>query len=109
MASKHNEPQFEVLNGSVVQDSKTFTVSDDEEDEGFVAEQPEDGGCIRVALWRDPPSRGLSVGGRDLRMLLKHCREHKNTNSSGHQSHTSQRTLHLHIVIVRRKPHISIF
>lgn len=81
--SEHNEPQFEVLNVSVVL-RVIFTISDDEEDEGFVAEQPENGSCIGVALRRDLPSRGLSVAGRDLRTLLKHWQEHKtqNTNSS---------------------------
>lgn len=85
--SKHNKPQFEVLNGSVVL-RVIFTISDDEEDEGFVAEQPENGCCIGVALRRDLPSRGLSVGGRDLRTLLKHWHEHKiqNTISSNHQN-----------------------
>lgn len=85
--SKHNEPQFEVLNGSVVL-RVIFTISDDKEDEGFVAEQPENGSCIGVALRRDLPSRGLRVGGRDLRTLLKHWQEHKtqNTNSSNYQN-----------------------
>ena len=35
------------------------TIADDEEDEGFVAEQPEDGGSVGVLVWGDAPSRGL--------------------------------------------------
>lgn len=95
--SKHNEPQFEALNGSVVR-RVTFTISDDEEDEGFVAEQSEDGGCIRVALRRDLPSRGLSMGGRDLRTLLKHWQEHKNTNLSNHQNFSALIWVQFHCV-----------
>lgn len=52
--------------------AETFTVSDDEEDEGFVAEQSEDGGGVRVAFWRNLQSRCLGVCGGDLRTVLKH-------------------------------------
>lgn len=95
--SKHNEPQFVVLNDSVVR-RVTFTISDDEEDEGFVAEQPKDWGCIRVALRRDLPSRGLSEGGRDLWTLLKHWQKHKNTNLFNHQNSSALIWVQFHCV-----------
>ena len=48
------------------------TVADDEEDEGLVAEQPEDGGRVGVLVWGDAASRGLGLGRWKLRALLEH-------------------------------------
>lgn len=48
------------------------TIADHQEHEGLVAQQPQDGGNVRVIFNRDVSGLHLRLGGRDFWSLLKH-------------------------------------
>lgn len=47
------------------------TVGEDEEDEGSVPEQPQDGGRVGILLWGHVPGSGLGLSRGQLRALLE--------------------------------------
>lgn len=71
VSNNPNHNTKEMNTGCYCVEGRRLTVRDDEEDEGSVSEQPQDGGRVGVVLRWDAAGRRLGQSRRKFRTLLE--------------------------------------